>query len=303
LGQFGQLHYTKGATFLRTIESAVGRDRWDAYLRSYFDRHAFQPQTTAGFLADLRSELIKGDAGLEAQLQLERWAYQPGLPENAVHIHSAALARIDADVASFQAGAPLSEFRSRAWTTQEWLRFLTKLPRKLTLGRMESLDRELSVFASNNALIGSAWLDLVIANHYEPGQPSLEKYLRGVGRIDLILPLYRDLVSQGEWGQQFAKRIYAETRSTYHPIAVALIDKALASAPQTAAPAQRVRRRSHGGQNLSVFRSAFGHQRQQDTALARMTVLQRDPRGMESCRLRKQNVRDIGLWIAVVERK
>jgi leukotriene-A4 hydrolase len=51
----GQLDYFKGSTFLRTIERAVGRARWDAYLRSYFDRHAFQPQTTAGFLADLRA--------------------------------------------------------------------------------------------------------------------------------------------------------------------------------------------------------------------------------------------------------
>lgn len=29
------------------IETTVGRARWDAYLKSYFDRHAFQPQTTA----------------------------------------------------------------------------------------------------------------------------------------------------------------------------------------------------------------------------------------------------------------
>lgn len=49
-----QIAYDKGATFLRTIESVVGRPRWDAYLRSYFDRHAFQPQTSAGFVADLR---------------------------------------------------------------------------------------------------------------------------------------------------------------------------------------------------------------------------------------------------------
>ena len=81
---FGRLDYSKGSTFLRTIERAVGRPRFDAYLRSYFDRHAFQPQTTAGFLADLRANLINGDPALEAQLQLDRWVYGPGLPDNAV---------------------------------------------------------------------------------------------------------------------------------------------------------------------------------------------------------------------------
>jgi leukotriene-A4 hydrolase len=88
----GELAYNKGATFLRTIERAVGRERWDAYLRSYFDRHAFQPQTTAGFLADLRQNLIKGDAALEAQLLPDRWVYEPGLPGNAVHVKSQTLA-------------------------------------------------------------------------------------------------------------------------------------------------------------------------------------------------------------------
>src|SRR3546814_12665334 len=42
----GQIAYDRGATFLRTIEQAVGREKWDAYLEAYFDRHAFQPQTS-----------------------------------------------------------------------------------------------------------------------------------------------------------------------------------------------------------------------------------------------------------------
>ena len=59
--------YDKGAVFLRTIERTVGREKWDAYLRSYFDRHAFQPMTSALFLADLRANLVKGDKALEAE--------------------------------------------------------------------------------------------------------------------------------------------------------------------------------------------------------------------------------------------
>ena len=41
--------YEKGATFLRTIEAAVGRDTFDAFLRGYFDRHAFHSITTPSF--------------------------------------------------------------------------------------------------------------------------------------------------------------------------------------------------------------------------------------------------------------
>src|SRR5690606_33478437 len=33
-----EIPYEKGAALLRLIEEEVGRERWDAYLRSYFDR-------------------------------------------------------------------------------------------------------------------------------------------------------------------------------------------------------------------------------------------------------------------------
>ncbi len=84
--------YDKGAIFLRTLERTFGRARWDAYLRSYFDRHAFQPMTSARFLADLRANLVRGDAALEARLQLDRWVYQPGVPDNAARPDPAAFA-------------------------------------------------------------------------------------------------------------------------------------------------------------------------------------------------------------------
>src|SRR3546814_5878619 len=72
----GQIAYDKGATFLRTIDQAVGREKWDAYLKAYFDRHAFQPQTSAGFLADLRANLFKNDAATAQKIGLDPWVYQ-----------------------------------------------------------------------------------------------------------------------------------------------------------------------------------------------------------------------------------
>ncbi|MDH3215371.1 MAG: M1 family aminopeptidase/hydrolase, partial [Candidatus Krumholzibacteria bacterium] len=39
--------YEKGYLFLRLIEEAVGRQKWDTFLRGYFDRFAFQTMTTS----------------------------------------------------------------------------------------------------------------------------------------------------------------------------------------------------------------------------------------------------------------
>ncbi|HRP00985.1 MAG TPA: M1 family aminopeptidase/hydrolase, partial [Flavobacteriales bacterium] len=51
--------YEKGFAFLKLLESKVGRERFDAFLRGYFDRFAFQSMTTDKFLAYLDEELLK----------------------------------------------------------------------------------------------------------------------------------------------------------------------------------------------------------------------------------------------------
>jgi aminopeptidase N len=226
-GVYGELDYTKGSTFLRTIEYIVGRARWDAYLRSYFDRHAFQPQTTAGFLADLRANLIKGDQTLEAKLQLDQWAYGTGLPDNAVHVRSATLAKIDQTLASIAAGAPIGSIDASRWSTQEWLRFLNGLPRQQSAQRLAELDRSLGLSTSSNAYIRSAWLVLAIGNRYDPAIPSIAQFLPSVGRGLLILPVYAALKAQGDWGLPIARKVYATARQGYHPTIAAAIDRML----------------------------------------------------------------------------
>ena len=226
-GVYGELDYTKGSTFLRTIEYAVGRPRWDAYLKSYFDRHAFQPQTSAGFLTDLRTHLVRGDATLEKRLELDAWVYGPGLPANAVHVRSATLARIDATLARVTAGASIASIDTSRWSTQEWLRFLNGLPRTQTKARLAELDRTLRLSTSANAYVRSAWLVLAIGNRYDPAIPSIAEFLPSVGRGLLILPVYRTLIAQDEWGVPIAKRDYALARPAYHPTIVKVVDQML----------------------------------------------------------------------------
>src|SRR3546814_10043495 len=42
--------YEKGFCLLRTIEEAVGRERFDSFLNQYFNSHAFSSITTETFL-------------------------------------------------------------------------------------------------------------------------------------------------------------------------------------------------------------------------------------------------------------
>ena len=217
--------YDKGATFLRTIERIVGRERFDAYLRSYFDRHAFQPMTSARFLADLRSNLIKGDAALEQKLRLDEWVYKPGLPANAVQPDPKAFAAVDAVLDNVKGGAPAPSGPWGGWTTAERLRFVNGLPRELPQDRLAELDRALGLSQSRNSELLSAWLQLALANRYQPAVPAAERFLLSMGRGKFVAPIFRTLWGEGEWGRPIAQRLYARARPLYHSVTTGQVDR------------------------------------------------------------------------------
>ncbi len=217
-----QIAYDKGATFLRTIERQVGRPRWDAYLRGYFDRHAFQPQTSAGFLADLKTKLLTPAEA--ATIGVDAWVYQPGIPANAVHITSAAFPAIDAAAKAFTAGGPVSAVPGKA-TTQEITRFLAQLPRQMSAERLKALDTAFGWNTSGNAEIRFAWLQLALASHYAPADASAEAFLTAQGRRKFVAPLFQQMMESGDWGHALAMRIYAKARPGYHAVTQVTVDR------------------------------------------------------------------------------
>jgi hypothetical protein len=114
--------------------------------------------------------------------------------------------------------------KTKAWSTQEWLRFLRVLPEKLSLESMSELDGAFGFTKSGNAEIAHQWFLMAIRNKYEPAMPRLEEYLIGIGRQKLIRPLYEELVKTPE-GKARAEAIYAKARPGYHPIAAGNIDE------------------------------------------------------------------------------
>ena len=223
----GGIVYDKGALFLRTIEQIVGRERFDAWLRSYFDRHAFQPMTSARFLADLRANLVRGDAALEQRLKLDQWVYQPGLPDNAARPDPAAFTEVDRAVQAFNGGGAAAQVPYASWNTAERLRFLNALPRELARPRLEELDGAFRLSESGNSEVLFAWLQLALANRYEPAVPAAERFLLGMGRRKFVSPLFETLMGEAEWGRPIAQRVYARARLGYHSVTTDRVDQVM----------------------------------------------------------------------------
>ncbi|HET9450426.1 MAG TPA: leukotriene A4 hydrolase C-terminal domain-containing protein, partial [Aggregicoccus sp.] len=218
--------YEKGAAFLQTLEQTVGRDRFDAFLRSYFERHAFQSMDTRGFLAELREHLVRGDAALEARLRLDEWVYRPGLPSNVWRPRTERFAHVEAQARRFQEGAAASQLETRGWITQEWQYFLNVLPRQLSTAQLASLDAAFGLTRTGNSEVLFLWLEKAIASRYEPALPALETFLRSQGRGKFVRPLYRHLL-ESSWGGPLARRIYRGARPGYHPVVAGSLDPLL----------------------------------------------------------------------------
>ena len=208
--------YDKGALFLHTVERMVGRDRFDAWLRGWFDGHAFQPATSAMFLAELRDGLVRGDAELEARLMLDQWVYGTGLPANAARPDPTAFAEVDTAVAAWEATGLLDAAAWARWNAAEQQRFLQSLPEQLSADQLARLDAELGLSLSGNNEVLFLWLEAGLRNRFDPVVPLAESFLARVGRNKFVTPLFAALVDQGDWGRPIARRIYARTRSGYH---------------------------------------------------------------------------------------
>ncbi|HEV2044150.1 MAG TPA: leukotriene A4 hydrolase C-terminal domain-containing protein, partial [Sphingomicrobium sp.] len=219
--------YEKGAAFLRTIEIAVGRERFDAWMKGWFERHQFQPVTTSLFLADIREHLVKGDPALEAKLMLDTWVNQPGIPASLAPADPAAFAEIDTAVTAFAGGTLPDPAAWSRWTTDERLRFLTRIDRKQPLVRLEALGRAFGLARAGNNELRFAFLDLAVANRLDPAVPALEDFLLTQGRRKFVRPLLTALAEDPQWGRPIALRIYPKARPLYHPVTTRDIDKLL----------------------------------------------------------------------------
>ncbi|MEO6724335.1 MAG: M1 family metallopeptidase, partial [Blastocatellia bacterium] len=187
-----EVPYEKGALFLRQLEETVGREKFDQFLKGYFDSFAFQSITTGDFRAYLQKNLLDTDPQLAAKIPstlIDEWIEKPGLPASAPKPHSDAFAKVEEQAKAWMDGKmTAAQLSTKQWTTQEWLHFLKFLPPGLSEKQMKQLDDAFGLTKSGNAEIAHVWLLAAIRNKYTPAYPRLEEYLTSIGRQKLIKP-------------------------------------------------------------------------------------------------------------------
>jgi len=218
--------YEKGRFFLNTIEAAVGRDAWDAFLKKYFTEHAFKSMDTKTFLAYLEKELIRGDENLRRQINVDAWVYGPGLPENCPPVVSSELDKAKKAADGFLSGENVKSLNTQSWTTHHWLYFLRSMKGRLDVNKMQTLDNHFKFTASGNSEIQCEWYLNAISTGYTKAYPNMEKFLMSVGRRKFLKPIYTALSKTPE-NLELARKIYEKARPGYHAVSIQTIDEIL----------------------------------------------------------------------------
>ena len=241
--------YTKGAWFLHFLEERYGRDKFDPFLKGYFDHFAFQSINSAQFAKYAQEHLLTKYPNIVSQAEFDTWLYEPGIPPTAPQTQARRFGVVDsARLAWLGTGQLPPEAITKAWTTQEWVHFLESLPQTLTAAQIAQLDAAYAFTGTMNGEIAQRWYPLAVRNGYTQANDAIAAFLKRIGRRKLIMPTYNALV-QTEDGLALAKQVFAEAKPGYHPITTGSVQKAIdeakpaptpapAASPATDAPAQ-----------------------------------------------------------------
>lgn len=218
--------YNKGYLFLRSIEEKHGRDKFDNFVKDYFNENAFKAMDTEGFIAYIKAYYQTKHNITIADSFLQSWIYTEGLPDDYPHPVSDRFNKVDGFLAQWKASGKLDASQAKAWSTHEWLHYLKNLPDSLNQSQMKALDNFGSFTATGNAEIATVWLTIAIRNNYHAADERLENFLIHTGRRKFLNPLYNELVKTKQ-GKQRALEIYKKARPNYHFVATNTFDKLL----------------------------------------------------------------------------
>ncbi len=207
---FSRVPYEKGYLFLRALEEAAGRARFDAFIHDYVTAFRFRSITTGQFLDFVEREL----PGLLAAVDAHAWIDGEGVPANAPAPRSARLDEIEEL-------ARAKTVPTGALSATEWQLYLESVPRPAP-ELCATLDAAHGFSASTNSEVLAAWLVLALDSGHPPALPAAEAFIARVGRLKYLRPIYKTLAARPDT-LELARAAFERNAPHYHPLARAII--------------------------------------------------------------------------------
>ncbi|MFT6982408.1 MAG: aminopeptidase N [Crocinitomicaceae bacterium] len=222
--------YIKGAFFLRTLEAAVGREKFDTFLKGYFDAYAFKTITTEDFITYLNKELLEPNS---VAFNTNEWIYETGLPKNCVTLTSDRLDKMKTLSNRVNEGENIftgsfANSKRGDFTSQEWQTFIRGLDQSIPNEMMNKIDAQFKFSTEGNPALKSDWFYLAIKSGNKKLRPEAAAYLNKIGRRWYIESIYQACKDSEDpddlaWG----KSVFEEAQKNYHFVSKSTIQEIL----------------------------------------------------------------------------
>merc|ERR1712187_71324 len=227
----------KGQMLLLYLESLVGRERFEAYLRAHVQRFKGGCLTQDDFRSFFLEHFVEEEA--VKAVDWEKWFYGCGMPDVPPIVSSLA-EKVDLLCSSLVGGYDGAAEDLEGWfpaQTQLLLDQLIERAREAAAeGSVEDLRKRLDRWneaygfdATKNSELRFRWLTLALVCKDVVRVDAAIAMAKEVGRMKFTRPLYRELLKEPSRVPR-AKAAFEEVRKCYHPITAKMVAQDFAKA-------------------------------------------------------------------------
>jgi len=222
---FSRVPYMKGQLFVLSLERAVGRERFDRFVRSYIDRFRFQSLTTAEFVAFLQAELPDAQQSVD----LDAWLYEPGLTASIPELRSSLYDEVQRWIMEYGHGRLPPAAVVPGWHPAQTTLYFRLLPARIPVDDCRLLEDLFELRTTRHTVPLFEFLRLAIRSGYAQVWPTVERFAETVGNEYQLKRVFRCL-ADNDWSRPLARSLFERVRHRHHPITVGIVDQVLSDA-------------------------------------------------------------------------
>ena len=233
---FSSVPYERGSQFLIYLESLVGSEAFEKFLKAWVSRNIYGTVTAAELRAFFEEFFAAQKPQWEGKVDWNAWLSQPGMPPvDVLPLFDQTLAKEGIALAErwiSTQGEGCSSTDLAGWTSGQITYFLDKIllapDLQISPETLDKMDKLYAFNSSKNSEIRFRWYSLAIRAHAVSIFPNIAGFLKEQGRMKFTRPLYRDLFNLGgSVGKELALATFAECRPNYHSITAKMVSKDL----------------------------------------------------------------------------
>lgn len=233
---FTTVPYEKGFQLLTYLESLVGEDNFQQFLRIYFNKYAQQSITSIEVRETWEQFIRDNFIGAEvnrilSSVDWEEWLYKTTFPVDfdfTTDLSREAVTLAENYIKLGGASTPDDRDKYDKFDSNLKTIFYSTLLSQnttVTLDILKKIDEDLGATADPNPEVKQRWLPLCLMLKYDVAYDSAHTFISSQGRLKYLTPVYQAL----EWTGQhdLAAEWFNESKNFYHPIALSSLEATL----------------------------------------------------------------------------